>query len=228
MGHQQVGLVGVGPELVQQIVDALGQLHHALAAGVAVGKVGLGNAELLAVPGRALVAAKALLPEPGLTPGRNAGGLRNGPGGVGGAGQGRVQDLIDPEAAGPELFAQLPGLGAAFFGQGAVGHAADLVFHVPHGLAVAGEIDLVHRLGQPVIPQGDSAALVDVQPGQLGIRVGENPLRAVGSLQQDITEHGLALGQLLAAIKLLLNAQNAVVFFFHPLRPLSGRLFLTL
>ena len=228
MGHQQVGLVGVGPELVQQVVDALGQLHHALAAGVAVGKVGLGDAELLAVPGRALVAAKALLPEPGLTPGRNAGGLCNGPGGVGGAGQGRVQDLIDAEAAGPELFAQLPGLGAAFFGQGAVGHAADLVFHVPHGLAVAGEIDLVRRLGQPVIPQGDGAALVDVQPGQLGIRVGENPLRAVGSLQQDITEHGLALGQLLAAIKLLLNAQNAVVFFFHPLRPLSGRLFLTL
>ena len=77
---------------------------------------------------------------------------------------------------------------------------------------MAGEIDLVRRLGQPVIPQGDGAALVDVQPGQLGIRVGENPLRAVGSLQQDITEHGLALGQFLAAIKLLLNAQNAVVF----------------
>ena len=34
--------------------------------------------------------------------------------------------------------AQLPGLGAAFFGQGAVGHAADLVFHVPHGLAEKG------------------------------------------------------------------------------------------
>ena len=160
--------------------------------------------------------------------GGQAGGLGHGLCGVGGAAQGRVEDLVDTDAALPDLPAQLPGLLTALLGEGTVGHAADLVFHVPHGLAVAGEIDLVRRFGQPVIPQGDSAALVDVQPGQLGIRVGENPLCAVGSLQQDITEHGLALGQLLAAIKLLLNAQNAVVFFFHPLRPLSGRLFLTL
>ena len=49
MGYQQIGLAGVGLQLVQQVVDALGQLHHALAAVVAVGEVGLGNAELAAV-----------------------------------------------------------------------------------------------------------------------------------------------------------------------------------
>ncbi len=65
-------------------------------------------------PGRALIAAKALLPQPWLTPGRNAGGLCNGPGGVGGAGQGRVQDLIDADTAGFGAFAQLPGLGRPF------------------------------------------------------------------------------------------------------------------
>ena len=42
-------------------------------------------------------------------------------------------------------FAQLSGLCPAFFGQGAVGHAADLIFNVPDGLAVAGKIDTVHK-----------------------------------------------------------------------------------
>ena len=63
VGHQQVGLVRLVPQFVQQVVDALGQLQHALAAVVAVGKAGLGNAELLAVAGCALVLAKALLPQ---------------------------------------------------------------------------------------------------------------------------------------------------------------------
>ena len=144
VGHQQIGLVGVGLQLVQQVIDALGQLHHALAAVVAVGEVGLGNAELAAVAGRALVFAKALLPQARLTPGGQAGGLGNGHGGVGGAGQGRVQDLIDVHPAGFDGFAQLPGLLAAPLGEGAVGHAADLVFNVPDGLSVAGEIKRMH------------------------------------------------------------------------------------
>ena len=87
--HQQVGLVRSSClQLVQQIINALGQLHHALAAVVAVGKVGLGDAKLCAVPGRAFVFAKALLPQAGLTAGGQAGGLGHGLCGVGGAAQG--------------------------------------------------------------------------------------------------------------------------------------------
>ena len=144
VGHQQVGLVRLVPQFVQQVVDALGQLQHALAAAVAVGKAGLGNAELLAVAGCALVLAKALLPQARLTPGGDAGGIGNGFCRVGGAGQGRIQDLVDGIAAGLYLLAQGPGLRPAPLGEGTVGHAADLVFHVPHGLAVAGKIQLVH------------------------------------------------------------------------------------
>ena len=51
VGHEKIGLVLILPQLVQQIINALGQLHHALAVAVAVGKVGLGDAELCAVPG---------------------------------------------------------------------------------------------------------------------------------------------------------------------------------
>ena len=88
VGHEKIGLVLILPQLVQQIIDALGQLHHALAAVVAVGKVGLGDAELCAIPGRAFVFAKALLPQAGLTAGGQAGGLGHGLCGVGGAAQG--------------------------------------------------------------------------------------------------------------------------------------------
>ena len=144
VGHQQVGLVRLVPQFVQQVVDALGQLQHALAAVVAVGKAGFGNAELLAVAGCALVLAKALLPQARLTPGGDAGGIGDGFCRVGGAGQGRIQDFVDGIAAGLYLLAQGPGLRPAPLGEGTVGHAADLVFHVPHGLAVAGKIQLVH------------------------------------------------------------------------------------
>ena len=144
VGHQQVGLVRLVPQFVQQVVDALGQLQHALAAVIAVGKAGLGDAELLAVAGCALVLAKALLPQARLTPGGDAGGIGDGFCRVGGAGQGRIQDLVDGIAAGLYLLAQGPGLRPAPLGEGTVGHAADLVFHVPHGLAVAGKIQLVH------------------------------------------------------------------------------------
>ena len=99
MGHEKIGLVLILPQLVQQIINALGQLHHALAAVVAVGKMGLGDAELCAVPGRAFVFAKALLPQAGLTAGGQAGGLGHGLCGVGGAAQGRVQYLVDVDAA---------------------------------------------------------------------------------------------------------------------------------
>ena len=44
--------------------------------------------------------------------------------------------------AGLDGFAQLPGLLSAPLGEGAVGHAADLVFNIPDGLSVAGEIKL--------------------------------------------------------------------------------------
>ena len=50
--------------------------------------MGLGEAKLCAVPGRAFVFAKALLPQAGLTAGGQAGGLGHGLCGVGGAAQG--------------------------------------------------------------------------------------------------------------------------------------------
>ena len=145
MGDEKVGLALVGFEFVQQIVDALGQLQHAFAAGIAVGKVGLGNFELGTVAGGALVAAEALLPQPGLRPGGDAGGRSDGFGGVGGAGEGRVQDLVDVHSAVPDMGPQCGGLFPAAGGQRAVGHAADLVFNVPDGLAVAGKIQAVHK-----------------------------------------------------------------------------------
>ena len=140
MGDQQIGLALVGPQLVQQVVDALGQLQHTLAAGVAVGEVGLGDFELGPIAGRPLVAAKALLPQAGFRAGRDAGGLGDGQSGVGSAGQGRIQDLVNVDPAVPDMGPQRSGLRPAAGGQRAVGHAADLVFNVPDGLAVAGKI----------------------------------------------------------------------------------------
>ena len=145
MGYQEIGLGLVGPEFVQQVVDALGQLQHALAAAVVVGKLHFGGGEIRAVARRgALIAAKALLPQAGLRPGRQAGGRSHGQCGVGGAGEGRIQNFVDGGSAGLDLLAQCGGLGPALLGEGAVRHAADLVLYVPDGLAVAGKVNTVH------------------------------------------------------------------------------------
>ena len=145
VGHEEIGLV-VLFELVQQVVDALGQLKHTFAVGVAVGKLHFGGGELRAVAGRgALKAAETLFPQAGLHPRGQAGGSRHGQCGIRGAGEGRVQNFVKDDAAVFDGFAQLSGLCPAFFGQGAVGHAADLIFNVPDGLAVAGKIDTVHK-----------------------------------------------------------------------------------
>ena len=49
------------------------------------------------------------------------------------------------QAAVPDKLAQLPRLLLPAGGQRAVGHAADLIFYVPYRLAVAGEIDIMHK-----------------------------------------------------------------------------------
>ena len=165
--YQQVGLAGVCLQLVQQVVDALCQLHHAFAAVIAVGKVGLGDAELRTVPGRALVFAKALLPQAGLAAGGQTGCGGNGLCGVGGAGEGRVQDLVDVQAAVPDKLAQLPRLLLPVGGQRTVGHAADLIFHVPYRLAVAGEIDIMHKITPYSLCRVPSGSRQTVSPSSM-------------------------------------------------------------
>ena len=165
--HQQVGLAGVRLQFVQQVVDALRQLHHAFAAVIAVGKVGLGDAELRTVPGRALVFAEALLPQAGLAAGGQTGSGGNGLCGVGGAGKGRVQNFVNVQAAVPDKLAQLPCLLLPAGGQRAVGHAADLIFHVPYRLAVAGEIDIMHKITPYSLCRVPSGSRQTVSPSSM-------------------------------------------------------------
>ena len=145
MSHKQIGPARVGFQLVQQVVDALRQLQHTLAAIVAVSKISLGEVKFCAIAGRALVLAEALLPQARLAPGGQTCGVRNGLCRIGGTGQRRVKDLVDVHTAGLDGFAQLPCLLTPLLGQRAVGHPADLVFNVPHGLAVTGKIEFVHK-----------------------------------------------------------------------------------
>ena len=63
-----------------------------------------------------------------------------------------------------------------------------------------------------MVGQGDGIALVDVKGRELCIRVGEDPAFPGGVFQQNVTEDRLALGQLLAAVQLLLDPQDAVSF----------------
>ena len=204
MCHQQVGGPGVGTEPVQQVVDPLRQLHHAFAAGIAVCKVGLGDPELCTVPGRALILAKALLPEQGLAPGRDAGGIGDGSGGVGGAGQGRIEDLVNGGTAAAHRLPQFPCLLLSPGGQGAVGHAADLVFHIPHRLPVG-------CLLQGIVPgKLHRIPFVDPKAGQFFVRIGQGALCPGGVPQQDVTQHRLPGRQLLTAVHLFFNAHNTV------------------
>ena len=66
-----------------------------------------------------------------------------------------------------------------------------------------------------MIVQKNEVALVDVQAGQLGVRIGEDPAAAVFILQQDVAEDGLAFRKLFAAVRLLVDAQNAIGTHTH-------------
>ena len=68
-----------------------------------------------------------------------------------------------------------------------------------------------------VAAEMDGVALVDVQPGELGVRVGEDLPLPGRVFQQHVTEDGLTLGQFFAAVKLLVNAQNAIALHGAPL-----------
>ena len=143
-GQPADGAVLPGGQLVQQAVNPGGQLQHALPAPKTVGKVELGQRESGAVAGRALVAAKSLLPQADVYGQGQAclGGDQLG--GLPGPHQGRAQDAGDALLPGGQLPAQGAGLFPAAVGQGNVGHAADLVLDVPDRFAVAGEVDVLH------------------------------------------------------------------------------------
>ena len=66
-----------------------------------------------------------------------------------------------------------------------------------------------------MVVQKNEVALVDVQAGQLGVRIGEDPAAAVLILQQDVAEDGLAFRKLFAAVQLLVDAQNAIGIHTH-------------
>ena len=68
-----------------------------------------------------------------------------------------------------------------------------------------------------VAAEMDGVALVDVQPGELGVRVREDPPLPGRVFQQYVAEDGLTLGQFFAAVKLLVNAQNAIALHGAPL-----------
>ena len=56
----------------------------------------------------------------------------------------------------------------------------------------------------------DGVALVDAKAGQLSVRVGDDPVFTGLVRQSDIAADGLPFRQLLAAVQLLVDAQNAV------------------
>ena len=63
MCDQQIGMVGIRPHIVQQIVDALCESQHGLTRPEAVNKVFLGALKALAVPGCPFPNTEVLLPE---------------------------------------------------------------------------------------------------------------------------------------------------------------------
>ena len=121
--------------------------------------------------GKTAFAAKALLPQAGLAAGGQTGSSGNGLCGVGGAGEGRVQNFVNVQAAVPDKRAQLPRLLLPAGGQRAVCHAADLIFHVPYRLAVAGEIDIMHKITPYSLCRVPSGSRQTVSPSSMPRRV---------------------------------------------------------
>ena len=151
MGHKNIGLIlRILPDLVQQIVDSLGQLQHGFAALVPAAEFSLCLEEFPAVPGRGLPFPKALLLKPWLLPGGDAGDLRDVPGRLRRAHKRGIQDLVRLYSLLQNPFSSFHRLAVAKLCQRDIRGPADFIFHIPKSLAVPYKIYALHA---PISPR---------------------------------------------------------------------------
>ena len=68
-----------------------------------------------------------------------------------------------------------------------------------------------------MVGQGDPVALLNIEGGQLLVRVGDDPAAAISIFQQDVTADGLTLFEFLTAVELFVDPQNTVLHYTFPL-----------
>ena len=124
-------------QLVQERIDARGDVHVRFAAGITGSEATFVGEKAGVKAVFSFENAVILLDEAGLDPDRKAALLGGEGGGMACTGQRRAQNRGEVDLLGGER--QGFGLLYAGFGQGDVGQAADAIFDVPGGLPMAGD-----------------------------------------------------------------------------------------
>ena len=143
MGNQQHGFIPL-LQLVQQVIDPLCHPEHGFPGAEAVDELCLGGPEGFSVPGGGFIYPEILLRKPGLRLCGDAGDPGNMPGGFRCPDQRRVKNPVNLPVLRKELLPEGDCLLMAKLRQGNIRCAADLVFHIPHGLTVPGKIHCSH------------------------------------------------------------------------------------